>query len=414
MTRCCASTRVGTTTTSIGTRARVDRARVNDARGIRTRAAARRCDGFRRARDACVDERRSLDVTMMPSMDVRRVTRVRTRRRASGAGDAATAASEGNGTTDAIATRELWRRAIKVPMYSVAWIPLVCAGALTWCHVGRVGVANAMELVAGATLVVAWLNLSNDAFDAATTVDARKAESVVRLMGGKVLVVHALAVACLVVGGVLLWNGCAASAWARRALGAAVALGYAYQGPPFRLSYKGLGEPICFLAFGPLATTAFYLAMVNAVSATAVASAPAVVYATGVLVGCTTAFILFTSHFHQEEGDRAAGKLSPIVRLGLPGALLVADNVIGAHYATIATLAAAGWLPYTTVFALIATYPLARHIVDYSQAKAEAGRVSELFFAKYLAVRFHVVHGVALALGLVAQRALLSPELFFP
>lgn len=30
-----------------------------------------------------------------------------------------------------------------------------------------------------------------------------------------------------------------------------------------RLSYKGLGEPICFVAFGPLSTTAFYLAQVS-------------------------------------------------------------------------------------------------------------------------------------------------------
>lgn len=30
------------------------------------------------------------------------------------------------------------------------------------------------------------------------------------------------------------------------------------QCPPFRLSYRGLGEPLCFAAFGPLATTAFY------------------------------------------------------------------------------------------------------------------------------------------------------------
>ena len=45
-------------------------------------------------------------------------------------------------------------------------------------------------------------------------------------------------------------------------LGVAVAMGYLYQGPPFRLSYKGLGEPLCFVAFGPLATTAFYLTQV--------------------------------------------------------------------------------------------------------------------------------------------------------
>jgi 1,4-dihydroxy-2-naphthoate octaprenyltransferase len=49
---------------------------------------------------------------------------------------------------------------------------------------------------------------------------------------------------------------------APRMLGAAVAMGYVYQGPPFRWSYLGLGEPLCFLAFGPLATCAFYFAQV--------------------------------------------------------------------------------------------------------------------------------------------------------
>ena len=35
------------------------------------------------------------------------------------------------------------------------------------------------------------------------------------------------------------------------------------QCPPFRLSYQGLGEPLCFAAFGPLATTAFYFSSSN-------------------------------------------------------------------------------------------------------------------------------------------------------
>lgn len=46
-------------------------------------------------------------------------------------------------------------------------------------------------------------------------------------------------------------------------LATAVLCGYLYQGPPFRFSYLGLGEPLCFLAFGPLATNAFYLAQVG-------------------------------------------------------------------------------------------------------------------------------------------------------
>jgi 1,4-dihydroxy-2-naphthoate octaprenyltransferase len=99
------------------------------------------------------------------------------------------------------------------------------------------------------------------------------------------------------------------------------------------------------MAFGPLATAAFYLAQVpmaavaagaagatggsGAVAAAAAAtggigvaaaasvgSVPAFVWVNSVLVGLTTTVILFCSHFHQIKGDTAAGKRSPLVRLG--------------------------------------------------------------------------------------------------
>jgi hypothetical protein len=93
---------------------------------------------------------------------------------------------------------------------------------------------------------------------------------------------------------------------------AAIAMGYIYQGPPFRWSYLGLGEPLCFLAFGPLATCAFYFAQVPPAQAVF----NKMVVALSCLVGITTTVILFCAHFHQVEGDAAAGKMSPLVRLG--------------------------------------------------------------------------------------------------
>ena len=96
-------------------------------------------------------------------------------------------------------------------------------------------------------------------------------------------------------------------------LAVSIACGYVYQGPPFRLSYKGLGEPLCFFAFGPLATSAFYLAMVQQQATVAI---PPLLWALSVCVGITTTIILFCSHFHQIQGDLVAGKMSPLVRLG--------------------------------------------------------------------------------------------------
>lgn len=100
-----------------------------------------------------------------------------------------------------------------------------------------------------------------------------------------------------------------------------------------RFSYKGLGEPLCFWAFGPLATTAFYLAC-SATSPTAAPAGAAVggsllagvsdlVLLLSVVVGITTTVILFCSHWHQIQGDIAAGKMSPLVRWGTANACKV-------------------------------------------------------------------------------------------
>ena len=48
-----------------------------------------------------------------------------------------------------------------------------------------------------------------------------------------------------------------------------------------------------------------------------------------VVVGITTSLILFCSHFHQIADDKAANKMSPLVRLGTANAVKVS------HYGSI-------------------------------------------------------------------------------
>ena len=153
--------------------------------------------------------------------------------------------------------RRLWKAAIKWPMYSVAVMPVLLAagwqfgvaGSLRWLQLGG--------FVLAAILLLLWENLSNDVFDAATGVDATgKPHSVVNLTGRRDRVAQG-ATAALVLGLLVM----AGLAWSSS--GAVLALvlvccglGYVYQGPPFRLGYRGLGEPLCWLAFGPVATAA--------------------------------------------------------------------------------------------------------------------------------------------------------------
>ena len=325
-------------------------------------------------------------------------------------------------------SRNLWWRALKLPMYSVAAAPLTTAAAMCHHWFGCVNAPQLGCLLGGACLVIAWLNLANDAWDFSTGVDANasggKPESVVRLLGGDASAARAalaaataclLAGVCLIAKGVrygLVVNGaattntlCAAGAM----LAAAVALGHAYQGPPFRLSYVGLGEPICFAAFGPLATGAFYLLLAAGVprgsvwggAASGTLSVASVLHpgvlGAAALTGLTTTAILFASHLHQEEGDRAAGKMSPIVRLGVPRAVDALRKGLIAHHVLALCLASLGLLPVMACVAVALCAPLAYAIAAFAEATKTTPR--DLFKTKYLCVRWHVAHALMLGLG---------------
>jgi 1,4-dihydroxy-2-naphthoate octaprenyltransferase len=178
---------------------------------------------------------------------------------------------------------------------------------------------------------------------------------------------------------------------------------------PCRLSYKGLGEPLCFTAFGPLALPAFYLALLppalQAGAAAAAAAAvqppvPALVWLLSVLVGITTSVILFCSHFHQIEGDTAAGKRSPLVKLGTAKACQVLKAATVAPYLVAAAGAAAGVLPTAALLATALSLPAAVALLQF----AERHHTVPALIAplKKFATKWHMAFGFALVAGLLA------------
>lgn len=303
----------------------------------------------------------------------------------------------------------LWR-AIKLPIYSVALVPLsVGAAAAFWQTriflIGRFGL-----FLGSAVLVIAWLNLSNDAYDAETGVDKGKRESVVNMTGSREGVLIS-AYTCLLFGILgFIWGAWQAQNMPVVALLAgAITCGYIYQCPPFRLSYLGLGEPLCFIAFGPLATTAFYLSQA---SGRGLHSLPVTgtILGAATLVGITTSLILFCSHFHQIEGDRLVGKLSPLVRLGTEKGKEVVKAAILGLYSLVLVLAATKVIPYPCAFFSLLTVPIGKLVVDFVTENHD--NREKIFLAKYFCVRLHAAFGVALVLGFLAasRMTLMAPS----
>lgn len=228
-------------------------------------------------------------------------------------------------------------------------------------------------------MILAWENLSNDVFDSETGIDQNKHHSLVNLTGNKLLIFWLGNIfLCLGLLGIL------AIAWWQHdwtVIGLILvccALGYFYQGPPFRLGYQGLGEILCFFAFGPIGMAAVYYSQTQSWSIQNLAASA--------IVGIATTLILYCSHFHQVKDDLAAGKRSPIVRLGTQrGAQLLSWFTASIYALTLVFVLAAVFPPWTLLswVSLPFAIKLCRHV---QQNHHNPEQVSN---CKFIAVAVH-------------------------
>jgi 1,4-dihydroxy-2-naphthoate octaprenyltransferase len=288
---------------------------------------------------------------------------------------------------------KLWLAAIKPPMYSVAIMPIALGTAIAYSETHTLNGLVFLTFLVSAILILAWENFSNDVFDAETGIDQNKPHSLVNLTGNKPLIfwLANLLLGCGIAGiGAIAW-------WQKDwiVLGLILlccGLGYVYQGPPFRWGYQGLGEILCFCCFGPLGVSAAYYSQTQFWSALSLAAS--------VILGISTTVILYCSHFHQVKDDLAAGKRSPIVRLGTArGAQLLpwfCGSVLG-----LTTLGVAiGWFPITTLIVWASLPPalkLCRHVGQHHDQPELVKN------CKFIAVAFHFWSGLLLCLGFVVS-----------
>ncbi|MEH2270399.1 MAG: 2-carboxy-1,4-naphthoquinone phytyltransferase [Nostoc sp.] len=286
---------------------------------------------------------------------------------------------------------KLWMAAIKPPMYSVAIMPIWVGTAVAFAETKIFNGAVFSTFVAAAILILAWENISNDVFDSETGIDQNKHHSLVNLTGNKPLIFW-IGNLCLGLG---LLGILAIAFWQQdlTVIGIILlccGLGYTYQGPPFRLGYQGLGEIICFFAFGPLAVEAAYYSQTQTWSITSLAAS--------VIVGITTTLILFCSHFHQVKDDIAAGKRSPIVRLGTQKGAQLLVWFTGSIYPLTLLFVLWGISPPWTLLSWVSlpfAVKLCRHV---QQNHNQPDKVSN---CKFIAVAVHFWACLLLGLGFI-------------
>lgn len=132
------------------------------------------------------------------------------------------------------------------------------------------------------------------------------------------------------------------------------------------------------MSFGPLAVLAAHYSQSQSWSLPALAAS--------LVVGMVTSLILFCSHFHQVEDDLAAGKRSPVARLGTRRSARLIPWICGSIFGLLLLFVGLGAFPAWT---LLGAYH------DQPQ------RISH---SKFIAVGLHFWLGLFLGLGFILSR----------
>jgi 1,4-dihydroxy-2-naphthoate octaprenyltransferase len=281
-------------------------------------------------------------------------------------------------------------RAVRAPSLVAGLMPPLVAGALAAWQGRPVDPLHLALCALGVVALQAGVNLANDYFDDASGLDADPDFSSMPFpLGSRVIQSGALSRRGVLVFSAACFGAGAACGLALDAvhpgnvvlgLGAAGALlGWFYTAPPLRLAYRGVGEPVTFALFGPLAVLGTTYVLTGGVDAAAALLS--------VVVGLLVMTILYVHHFPQHEADRRHAKRTPVVRLGPARAGRLVPLFLALPYALVAAAVAAGMLPWPTLgFGL--TLPLALRATRAALSRAEQPRAMTRAFAQVLGVHF--------------------------
>ena len=284
-------------------------------------------------------------------------------------------------------------RALNPPVYSVAVIPVVVAAAAAWQATGHFATLHFLLALAGLLTVQVGINLQNDYFDAQTGVDTDKEESFVKLWRGPRPVLFAFTLAFSLAVGIFIYLQATLGGVALLAIVVMGGLlGFFYSAPPLRLSYRGVGEPITFVCFGPLAVLGAYYAQTAEL-----ALQP---FLLSIPVGLLTAAILYVHHFPQHDTDHRHGKQTSVVLLGRQRAAQLFPVFVALPYLLVIVLAATTALPWS-ILLFLATAPIA---IGMSIQTATRAHQPVRTPSKYSAMALHFTGGLTISAGLLLDR----------
>ena len=260
----------------------------------------------------------------------------------------------------------LWLKTMRIPFLQATFVPVVLGGVIAFqiAHIFNWG--TFLLTLLGGSLIQIATNMFNDYFDFKSGNDLQVRHQNPFAGGGRVLTAglvkpstHLLVSTTFLVLGALigLYFVFALSLPYLFLLGLiGIVSSYFYVGPPFRLAYRGVGELVVGINFGPVMTLgAYYVQTGSFAVEPLLASIP---------VGLLIAAVLWINEFPDMDADNAVGKKTLVLRLGYVRSIRVYLGMVLLAYLLLiiySLLAVMSIIPITSLASLIAllSFPFA-------------------------------------------------------
>ncbi|MBN1218592.1 MAG: 1,4-dihydroxy-2-naphthoate polyprenyltransferase [Anaerolineae bacterium] len=255
----------------------------------------------------------------------------------------------------------------------------------------------ALAALLGALFIQIGTNLANDVFDYKKGADTTARLGPMRVTQAGLLTPQEVLVGMWLTFGLaalaglyLIWVG----GWPVVAIGVlSITAGIAYTGGPFPIGYKGLGDLFVFIFFGLVAVCGTYYVQAGTVGAMAVWAA--------VPMGLLATAILVVNNLRDIDTDRAVGKKTLAVRLGVKGTQIEYLLLLAGSYAIPLLM---WFITRATPGVMLSWFSIPLAVSMWRQIRHKTGHALNVALAG--TARLDLVYGVLLAVGLVGGRFL--------
>jgi len=295
----------------------------------------------------------------------------------------------------------VWIQALRAPFFTASIVPVILGTAVAFTYNRTFNLLYFLLTLIGVVLLHAGGNLLNDYFDYKSGADLINKTPTPFSGGSRVLVdglltpqniLHATILSIAIglgIGGFLALK----FGYIIIVLGImGVMCGILYSTPPFKLSYKGLGEVVVGIAFGPLIVLGSYYVQTQTLSQRAIiASMP---------LAFLIVAVLYINEFPDYKADKKAGKNQLIVLFGPEKSVKGYNLITTAAYAIILIGVLSALMPPLAILGLL-TYPHKKNA--YKILKKHHRDIPNLLPANAMTIKIHLQTGLLLSLGYLAS-----------